>query len=97
LAALPLKEGFKANFPSLSEDHDEIDWIAVVVGKARARGGRTRKNRSWLGPSTLRETTTPTTKATQHFLGNKKRSPTSSKLVTTIPTGKWVTVTISMI
>jgi len=33
LAALPLKEGFKAKFPSLSEDHDEIDWIGVVMGK----------------------------------------------------------------
>ena len=33
LAALPLKEGFKATFPTLSEDHDELDWITVTVGK----------------------------------------------------------------
>ena len=33
LAALPLKEGFKATFPTLSEDRDELDWITVAVGK----------------------------------------------------------------
>jgi len=33
LAALPLKEGFKATFPTLSEDRDELDWITCTVGK----------------------------------------------------------------
>jgi hypothetical protein len=33
LAALPLKEGFKATFPTLSEDRDELEWITVTVGK----------------------------------------------------------------
>ena len=33
LASLPLKEGLRATFPTLSEDRDELDWITVAVGK----------------------------------------------------------------
>ena len=28
-----LKSGFKATFPTLSEDRDELDWITIAVGK----------------------------------------------------------------
>ena len=38
LAALPLKEGFKATFPTLSEDRDELDWITRYGGQAGAQG-----------------------------------------------------------
>src|SRR5215471_20828148 len=33
LAALPLKEGFTATIPTLSEDRDELDHVTVTVGK----------------------------------------------------------------
>ena len=43
LAALPLKEGFKATFPTLSEDRDELDWITRYGGQAGAHGCGTRQ------------------------------------------------------
>ena len=93
LATLPLKEGFKATFPTLLEARDELDWITVTVGKQELVGaGPGKQVMAW-----------PVD--TEGNYGNKshsifwiaKEAAYVIKLVTTIPTGKWVTVTISMI
>ena len=93
LAALPLKEGFKAKFPSLSEDHDEIDWIGVVVGRQElVEAGPGKQVMAW--PI---DTEGNYANKSHSIFWITKEVPYVIKLVTTIPTGKWVTVTISMI
>ena len=93
LAALPLKEGFKAKFPSLSEDHDEIDWIGVVVGKQElVEAGPGKQVMAW--PI---DTEGNYANKSHSIFWITKEVPYVIKLVTTIPTGKWVTVTVSMI
>jgi hypothetical protein len=93
LAALPLKEGFKATFPSLSEDRDELDWITVVVGKEElVDAGPGKQLMAW--PI---DTEGNYANKSHSIFWVTKEAPYVIKLVTTIPTGKWVTVTISMI
>jgi hypothetical protein len=93
LAALPLKEGFKARFPCLSEDRDEMDWITVVVGKQElVEAGPGKQVMAW--PV---DTEGNYANKSHSIFWVTKEPPYVIKLVTTIPTGKWVTVTMSMI
>jgi hypothetical protein len=93
LAALPLKEGLKATFPSLSEDRDELDWITVTVGKQElVDAGPGKQVMAW--PV---DTEGNYANKSHSIFWVTKQPPYIIKLVTTIPTGKWVTVTISMI
>jgi len=93
LAALPLKEGFKATFPTLSEDRDELDWITIVVGKQELTdAGPGKQVMAW--PI---DTEGNYANKSHSIFWVTKEAPYVIKLVTTIPTGKWVTVTISMI
>jgi hypothetical protein len=93
LAALPLKEGLKATFPTLSEDHDELDWITVTVGKQELTdAGPGKQVMAW--PI---DTEGNYANKSHSIFWVTKEAPYVIKLVTTIPTGKWMTVTISMI
>jgi hypothetical protein len=93
LAALPLKAGLKATFPTLSEDRDELDWITVTVGKQElVDAGPGKQVMAW--PI---DTEGNYANKSHSIFWVTKEAPYVIKLVTTIPTGKWVTVTISMI
>jgi hypothetical protein len=93
LAALPLKEGFKATFPTLSEDRDELDQITVTVGKQElVDAGPGKQVMAW--PI---DTEGNYANKSHSIFWVTREPPYVIKLVTTIPTGKWVTVTISMI
>jgi len=93
LAVLPLKEGFKATFPTLSEDRDELDWITIAVGKQELTdAGPGKQVMAW--PI---DTEGNYANKSHSIFWVTKEAPYVIKLVTTIPTGKWVTVTISMI
>jgi hypothetical protein len=93
LAALPLKEGFKAIFPTLSEDRDELDRITVSVGKQElVDAGPGKQVMAW--PV---DTEGKYANNSHSIFWVTKEPPYVIKLVTVIPTGKWVTVTISMI
>ncbi len=93
LAALPLKEGFKARFPCLSEDRDEMDWVTVVVGKQElVDAGPGKQVMAW--PV---DTEGNYANKSHSIFWVAKEPPYVIKIVTTIPTGKWVTVTMSMI
>jgi hypothetical protein len=93
LAALPLGEGFKATFPTLSEDRDELDRITVTVGKQElVDAGPGKQVMAW--PI---DTEGNYANKSHSIFWVTKEPPYVIKLVTTIPTGKWVTVTISMI
>ena len=93
LATLPLKEGFKATFPTLSEDRDEMDWITFTVGKQElVDAGPGKQVLAW--PV---DTEGNYANQSHSIFWVTKEPPYVIKLVTTIPTGKWVTVTLSMI
>lgn len=93
LAALPLKEGLKATFPTLSEDRDELERITVTVGKQElVDAGPGKQVMAW--PI---DTEGSYANQSHSIFWVTKEAPYVIKLVTTIPTGKWVTVTISMI
>jgi len=93
LSALPLKEGLKATFPALSEDRDELDWITVTVGKQElVDAGPGKQVMAW--PI---DTEGNYDNKSHSIFWVTKEPPYVIKLVTTIPAGKWVTVTISMI
>ena len=93
LAALPLKEGFQARFPALSEDNDELDWITITVGKQElVDAGPGKQVMAW--PV---DTEGNYANKSHSIFWISKEAPYVIKLVTTIPTGKWVTVTMSMI
>jgi len=93
LAALPLKEGFKATFPTLSEDRDELDWITCTVGKQELTdAGAGKPVMAW--PI---DTEGDYANKSRSIFWITKDAPYVIKPVSTIPTGKWVTVTISMI
>ena len=93
LATLPLKEGFKATFPTLSEDRDELDWITLTVGKQElVDAGPGKQVLAW--PV---DTEGNYANQSHSIFWVTKEPPYVIKLVTTIPTGKWVTVTLSMI
>jgi hypothetical protein len=93
LAALPLREGLEARFPALSEDRDELDWITVSVGKQElVDAGPGKQVMAW--PV---DTEGNYANKSHSIFWVSKEAPYVIKLVTTIPTGKWVTVTVSMI
>jgi hypothetical protein len=93
LAALPLKEGFKATLPTLSEDRDELDRVTVSVGKQElVEAGPGKQVMAW--PV---DTEANYDNKSHSIFWVTKEPPYVIKLVTVIPTGKWVTVTISMI
>ena len=93
LVALPLKEGFTATFPSLSEDRDDLDRITVTVGKQELMdAGPGKQVMAW--PV---DTEGNYANQSHSIFWVTKDPPYVIKLVTTIPTAKWVTVTISMI
>jgi hypothetical protein len=93
LATLPLREGFKTTLPTLSEDRDEVDQVSLSVGKQElVDAGPGKQVMAW----------PVDTEANYSNKGHSifwvtKEPPYVIKLVTVIPTGKWVTVTISMI
>ena len=93
LAALPLKEGFKATLPTLSEDRDELERVTVTVGKQElVDAGPGKQVMAW--PV---DTEGNYANKSHSIFWVTKEPPYVIKLVTTIPTGKGVTVTISMI
>jgi len=93
LAALPLKEGYKATFPTLSEDRDELDRITITVGKQEmVDAGPGKQVMAW--PV---DTEGNYANQSHSIFWITKEPPYVIKLVTIIPSAKWVTVTISMI
>jgi hypothetical protein len=93
LAALPLKEGMKVTFPTLSEDSDELDWITITVGKPELVDAGP-------GKQVLAfpvDTDGNYANKSHSIFWITKEPPYVIKLVSTIPTGKWVTVTMTMI
>ncbi len=93
LAALPLKEGLKVALPALSEDRDELDWVTITVGKQElVDAGPGKQVMAW--PV---DTEANYANRSHSIFWVTKEPPYVIKLVTTIPTGKWVTVTMAMI
>ena len=93
LAALPLREGYKATFPSLSEDRDELEWVTITVGKQELVGaGPGKQVLAW--PV---DTEAEYANKSHSIFWITKEPPYVIQLVTTIPAGKWVTVTMKMI
>ena len=93
LAALPLREGLKATFPSLSEDRDEMDQITITVGKQElVDAGPGKQIMAWRV-----DTEANYANKSHSIFWVTKEPPYVIKLVTIIPTGNWVKVTISMI
>jgi hypothetical protein len=93
LASLPLREGFKAVLPTLSEDRDAPDQVTVTVGKQElVDAGPGKQVMAW--PI---DTEANYANQSHSIFWVTKEAPYVIKLVTVIPTGKWVTVTIGMI
>jgi len=93
LAALPLKEGLKATIPTLSEDRDELDRVLVTIGKQElVDAGPGKQVLAWRV-----DTEGNYANKSHSIFWVTKEAPYVIKLVTVIPTGNWVTVTISMI
>lgn len=93
LAALPLKEGYRATLSTLSEDRDELDHVTVTVGKQElVEAGPGRQVMAWRV-----DTEANYDNKSHSIFWVTKEPPYVIKLVTVIPTGKWVTVTISML
>ena len=93
LAALPLREGYKATFPSLSEDRDELEWVTITVGKPElVDAGPNKQVTAW--PV---DTEANYANKSHSIFWISKEAPYVIQLVSTIPGGKWVTVTMSMI
>jgi hypothetical protein len=93
LAALPLREGYKAVFPSLSEDRDELEWVSITVGKQEmVDAGPGKQVMAW--PV---DTEANYSNKSHSIFWITKEPPYVIQLVTTIPTGRWVTVTLTMI
>lgn len=93
LAALPLDAGLKATFPTLSEDRDELQWATITVGKPELMdAGPGKQVMAW--PV---DTEADYANKSHSIFWITKEPPYVIKLVTIIPEGKWVTVTMSMI
>lgn len=92
LAALPLKEGLKATLPTLSEDRDEFERVAVTVGKQElVDAGPGKQVMAW-----RIDTEGNYDNKSHSIFWVTKETPYVIKLVTVIPAGNWVTVTMSM-
>jgi hypothetical protein len=93
LAALPLKEGFEAQLPTLSEDRDELDLVTLKVGKQELTdAGPGKQVMAW--PV---DTEGNYANHSHSIFWITKDPPYVIKLVTFIPSAKWVRITISMI
>jgi len=93
LASLPLKEGYKATFPTLSEDSDELVWITISVGKEESiDAGPGKKITAW--PV---DTEGPYANKSHSIFWISKEAPYVIQLVTTVASGRWVTVTMTML
>lgn len=93
LAALPLKEGFKATLPTLSEDRDELERVKIIVGKQELMdAGPGKQVMAWRV-----DTEGNYANRSHSIFWISQEPPYVIKLVTVIPSGNWVTVTISMI
>ena len=93
LAALPLKEGYSTTLPALSEDRDELNRILVTVGKQElVDAGPGKQVMAW-----RIDTEGNYANKGHSIFWVTKEAPYVIKLVTVIPTGNWVTVTMSMI
>lgn len=93
LAALPLHEGLTAALPTLSEDRDELDRVLVKVGKQElVDAGPGKQVLAWRV-----DTEGNYANQSHSIFWITKEPPYVIQLVTVIPTGNWVTVTISMI
>ena len=93
LAALPLHEGLTTTIPTLSEDRDEPDRVLVKVGKQElVDAGPGKQVSAWRV-----DTEENNANQSHSIFWVTKDPPYVIKLVTVIPTGNWVTVTISMI
>jgi hypothetical protein len=93
LAALPLKEGYTATIPTLSEDRDELERVVVRVGKQEQVEAEPGKQvLAW-----RIDTEGNYANKSHSIFWITKDPPYVIKLVTIIPAGNWVTVTMSMI
>ena len=93
LAALPLKEGYTAALPTLSEDRDELERVVITVGKQElVDAGPGKQVMAW-----RIDTAGNYANKSHSIFWVSKEAPYVIKLVTVIPTGNWVTVTMSMI
>ena len=94
LAALSAYGGVsKLRFPRSRKTRDELELITVVVGKEElVDAGPGKQLMAW--PI---DTEGNYANKSHSIFWVTKEAPYVIKLVTTIPTGKWVTVTISMI
>jgi hypothetical protein len=93
LAALPLKEGYTTTIPTLSEDRDELERVAVTVGKQElVEAGPGKQVLAW-----RIDTEGNYANKSHSIFWVTKDAPYVIKLVTIVPTGNWVTVTMSMI
>ena len=93
LAALPLKEGLTAQLPTLSEDRDEPETVTIKIGKQELMdAGPGKQVMAW-----RIDTEGNYDNKSHSIFWVTKDPPYVIKLVTTIPTGNWVRVTISMI
>jgi len=93
LAALPLKEGYTVALPALSEDRDELERVVITVGKQElVDAGPGKQLMAW-----RIDTEGNYSNKSHSIFWVTKEAPYVIKLVTVIPTGNWVTVTMSMI
>lgn len=91
LAALPLQAGYKAVFPSLSEDTNTLEDVTVSVGKQElVEAGPSKTVMAW--PV---DTEANYANKSHSIFWVTKEPPYVIKLVTFIPTARWVRVTIS--
>ncbi|HUJ39590.1 MAG TPA: hypothetical protein VLW54_03510 [Candidatus Acidoferrales bacterium] len=93
LAALPLREGYKATFPSLSEDRDELEWVTITVGKQElVEAGPGKQVLAW--PV---DTEANYANKSHSIFWISKEPPYIIQLVTTVEAAKRVTVTLTML
>lgn len=90
LSAFPLKEGFSATIPALSEDKDAFEWVTFNVGKEElVEAGPDKQVRAF-------RVIVDDAKMDHSIFWVSKEAPYVIKLVNIIPTGGWVTVTLTM-
>ncbi len=95
LAAFPLEEGFTATFPTLSEDRDEFERLTFTVRKEEmVDAGPGKQVMAW--PVEI-DDLAKNPKGSHSIFWISKEAPYVIKLVTIIPSGRWLTVTMSMI
>ena len=95
LAAFPLQEGFSATFPTLAEDRDEFEQLTFTVRKEEmVDAGPGKQVMAW--PVEI-DDSPKSPKGSHSIFWISKDAPYVIKLVTIIPSGRWVTVTMSMI